>query len=195
MRTFLVTIITCLFVLNTTAQTTLEGVDKKITKINALYPSFEQELRISKVTTWGYRVGFNIFLEYGSSYSFYDSYYGSSPTQTKYFEFIPTMEIYYRWYYRLLKRQNKGKKTINNSSGYFFTGAEIMTPGIKIQSVNNSGLNDIISGIYAGWGFRRTIGKKITLDLNLRYAILMANVDEVDFTNIIPGFKIGYRIK
>jgi hypothetical protein len=70
-----------------------------------------------------------------------------------------------------------------------------MTPGIKIQSVNNSGLNDIISGVYVGWGFRRTIGKKITLDLNLRYAILMANVEEVDFTNIIPGFKIGYRIK
>ncbi len=195
MRTFFVTIITCLFVLNTTAQTKLEGVEKKITKINALYPSFEQELRVSPVTTWGYRAGFNIFLEYRSSYSFYDSYSGSSPTQTKYFEFIPTMEIYYRWYYRLLKRQKKGKKTINNSSGYFFTGAEIMTPGIKIQSVNNSGLNDIISGIYAGWGFRRTIGKKITLDLNLRYAILMANVEEVDFTNIIPGFKIGYRIK
>jgi hypothetical protein len=195
MRTFLITIIAYLFVLTTTAQTTLDGVEKKITKINALYPSFEQELRISPVTTWGYRAGFNIFLEYGSSYSFYDSYYGPSPAQTKYFEFIPTMEIYYRWYYRLIKRQKKGKKTINNSSGYFFTGAEVMTPGIKIQSVNNSGLNDIISGVYVGWGFRRTIGKKITLDLNLRYAILMANVEEVDFTNIIPGFKIGYRIK
>ncbi len=60
------------------------------------------------------------------------------------------MEIYYQWYYRLLRRQTKGKKTINISSGYFFIGAKIMTPGIKIQSVNNSGLNDVISGIYAG---------------------------------------------
>lgn len=195
MKTRVLMAITCFLVLTTTAQPTLKGVEKKITKLNVLYPSFEQEMRISPVTTWGYRAGFNIFLEYGSSYSFYDSYYEPSPAQTKYFEFIPTMEIYYRWYYRLLKRQKKGKKTINNSSGYIFTGAGIMTPGIKIQSVNNSGLSDIISGIYAGWGFQRTIGKKITLDLNLRYAILMANVEEVDFTNITPGFKIGYRLK
>jgi hypothetical protein len=75
-----------------------------------------------------------------------------------------------------------------------FTGAEIMTPGIKVQTVNNNGLNDFISGIYAGWGFRRTIGKKLTLDLNLRYSILMLNIEDIDFTNIIPGFKLGYRI-
>lgn len=194
MKTFLITTIAILFVITTEAQKITQGVEKKITKINALYPSFEQEIRVSPVTTWGYRAGFNIFLEYGSSYSYYGSFH-NSPTNTKYFEFIPTLEIYYRWYYRLLKRQEKGKKTINNSSGYFFTGAEVMTPGIKIQTVNNSGLNDVISGIYAGWGFRRTIGQKITVDLNLRYAVLMANVEEVDFTNIIPGFKIGYRIK
>jgi len=195
MKTFLITMIACLLVINVVAQKTMEGVEKKITKINALYPSFEQELKVSSETTWGYRAGFNIFFAYGSSYSYYDYYSQGSPSQTKYFEFIPTMEIYYRWYYRLLKRQQKGKKTINNSSGYFFTGAEVMTPGIKIQSVNYSGQNDVISGIYAGWGFRRTIGQKITLDLNLRYAVLMSNIEEIDFTNIIPGFKIGYRIK
>ena len=195
MRTIVVTFIAWLLVTSLFAQPALEGVEKSITKINALYPSFEQELRVSPVTTWGYRAGFNIFFEYGNSYAYYDSFYGFSPAQTKYFEFIPTMEIYYRWYYRLLKRQQKGKKTINNSSGYFFTGAEVMTPGIKVQSVNNSGLNDIISGVYAGWGFRRTMGNNLTVDLNLRYAILMANVEQVDFTNIIPGIKIGYRIK
>ncbi|WP_372934705.1 hypothetical protein [Mariniphaga sediminis] len=194
MKKFPITLIALFFAFNSIAQTTFEGVEKKITKINNLYPSFENELRVSPQTTWGYRAGLNIFLEYGSSYSFYDFYYGTSPNRTKYFEFIPTMEIYYRWYYRLLKRQKKGKKTINNSAAYFFTGAEIMTPGIKIQSVNNSGLNDVISGIYAGWGFRRTIGEKIIIDLNLRYAILMENVEKVDFTTIILGFKIGYRL-
>ena len=191
MKALSLTLVACLFVITAVAQEPTEGVEKKITKINALYPSFEQELRVSPATTWGYRAGFNIFLEYGSSYSFDDSFYGSS-TQTKYFEFIPTLEIYYRWYYRLLKRQQKGRKTINNSAGYFFTGAEVMTPGIKIQAVNSDGLHDVIPGIYAGWGFRRTIGKKITLDFNLRYAILIAN--ETVFNTIIPGFKIGYRI-
>lgn len=194
MKSFLITIIACLLVITSAAQTTVDGVENKITKINALYPSFEQERKVSPVTTWGYRAGLNIFLAYGKSYSYYDSFYGS-PTQTKYFEFIPTVEMYYRWYYNLLKRQKKGKKTINNSSDYFFTGAEVMTPGIKIQSVNNNGLNDIISGVYAGWGFRRTIGQKITFDFNVRYAVLMANVEAIDFTNIIAGFKVGYRIK
>ena len=193
MKLFILTIIACLFVVNTEAREKVEGVEKKITKINVLYPSFEQEFKVSSLTTWGYRAGFNTFLEYGSSYSFYD-YYNSSSTKTKYFEFIPTAEIYYRWYYWLLKRQEKGAKTGNNSSGYLFTGAEIMTPGIKVQTVNNNGLNDFISGIYAGWGFRRTIGKKLTLDLNLRYSILMLNIEDIDFTNIIPGFKLGYQI-
>lgn len=191
MKTFSITLIACLLVITVVAQKTMEGVEKTITKINALYPSFEQEFKVSSETTWGYSAGFNMFFSYGSSYSYYDW----TPVQTKYFEFIPTMEIHYRWYYRLLKRQQNGKKTINNSSGYFFTGAEVMTPGIKIQSVNHSGQNDIISGISTGWGFRRTIGQKITLDLNLRYAVLMSNVEKIDFTNIIPGFRIGYRIK
>jgi len=187
--------IACLLVINVVAQKTIEGVEKKITKINALYPSFEQELKVSSETTWGYSAGFNMFFSYGSSYSYYD-YSQTTPVQTKYFEFIPTMEIYYRWYYRLLKRQQKGKKTINNSSGYFFTGAEVMTPGIKIQSVNHKGQDDIISGIYAGWGFRRTVGQRITLDLNVRYAVLMTNIEKIDYKeNIIPGFRIGYRIK
>ena len=195
MKTFLITMIACLLVINVVAQKTIEGVEKKITKINALYPSFEQELKVSSETTWGYSAGFNMFFSYGSSYSYYD-YSQTTPVQTKYFEFIPTMEIYYRWYYRLLKRQQKGKKTINNSSGYFFTGAEVMTPGIKIQSVNHKGQDDIISGIYAGWGFRRTVGQRITLDLNVRYAVLMTNIEKIDYKeNIIPGFRIGYRIK
>ncbi|MFV0590605.1 MAG: hypothetical protein ACK5M7_04415 [Draconibacterium sp.] len=191
MKALFVTFAVCLFAVTAGAQTTTAGVEKSITKINALYPSFEQELRVSPTTTWGYRAGLNVFFEYSSSQTFMDPV----PVKTKYFELIPTAEIYYRWYYRLLKRQQKQKKTINNSAAYFFTGAEIMAPGIKIQSINDDGLNEVISGIYAGWGFRRTIGKRVTLDLNLRYAILMENVDEVDFTNLIPGFKLGYRIK
>lgn len=159
MKSFLITIIACLLVICAAAKTNKERVEKKITKINALYPSFEQELKVSPVTTWGYRAGFNILLAYGSSNSI-NNYYQGSATRTKYFEFISMVEVYYRWYYNLLNRQQKGKKTINNSAEYFFTGAEVMTPGIKIQSVNNNGLNDIISGVYAGWEFEGLSDKK-----------------------------------
>jgi len=194
MKALSITLIACLFVITAAAQNATEGVEKKMTKINALYPSFEQEFRLSPVTTWSYRAGFNISLAYGDSYSYDNSFFGST-SHVEYFEFLPTAEVNYRWYYRLLKRQEKGRKTINNSAGYFFAGAEVATPGIKLQTVNNDGLHDVISGIYAGWGFRRTIGKKITIDLNLRYSLLMRNVEETAFSNIIPGFKVGYRIK
>ena len=194
MKALSLTLIACLFVITAAAQNATEGVEKKMTKINALYPSFEQEFRLSPVTTWSYRAGFNISLAYGDFYSYDNSFFGST-SHVEYFEFLPTAEVNYRWYYRLLKRQEKGRKTINNSAGYFFAGAEVVTPGIKLQTVNNDGLHDVISGIYAGWGFRRTIGKKITIDLNLRYSLLMRNVEETAFSNIIPGFKVGYRIK
>ncbi|SHF20136.1 hypothetical protein SAMN05444274_10423 [Mariniphaga anaerophila] len=191
MKSLLIIVAVCIFSYTAVSQSAQNGVETKITKINALYPSFEQEFRVSPQTTWGYRAGLNTFLEYGNSryYSLYDNH---TQTKTRYFEFIPTAEIYYRWYYRILKRQEKGKKTINNSSGYFFAGAEIMTPGIKVQTVNNEGLNEVLSGVYAGWGFRKTFGSRVAFDFNIRYAVLMQNVDKVDFTNIIPGIRLGY---
>ena len=179
----------CLIVFSSKAQEPLKGVEKKITLVNTLYPGFGQEFKVSPTTTWGYNAGLNIFFEYSESYNFM---FGT--TQTKYFELVPTAEVYYRWYYRLLKRQQRLKKTINNSAGYLFSGARILSPGIKFITENEDGVTDLISAIYAGWGFRRTIRKNLILDLSLRYEIQMENLDKVDFANVVPGLRLAYTI-
>ena len=185
----LVTLSVCLVFFISKAQEPVKGVEKKITSVNTLYPGFGQEFKVSPTTTWGYNAGLNIFFEYSESY-----YYMLGTTQTKYFELVPTAEVYYRWYYRLLKRQQRLKKTINNSSGYLFSGARILSPGIKFITENEDGVTDFISAIYAGWGFRRTIGKNLMLDLSLRYEIQMENLDKVDFANVVPGLRLAYKI-
>ena len=192
MKIVIITLFTFLITLTSIAQKTIDGVEKKITKINLLYPSFEQETKLSKTATLVKRVGLNVSLKYGDLENYYNS--DGSQKKVKYVELIPMLEIYYKWYYDLLKRQEKYKKTINNSASYLFSGVAIITPGIVIEKENSDKLDGIISSAYGGFGFRRTISRKIIFDVNIRYAVLMYNFDEFDLFNIIPGFKIGFRI-
>lgn len=172
------------------AQVTSEKVFvQSVKKINFLYPGFEKEKPLSAKTTWGYSLGTRFWYSAGL---YYDEDY-SRRWKFDYVNLVPSGVIYGRWYYNIAKRERKHKKIGNNSASYFTAGAAVYLDGINLVGEGNPEGDHIFTGLYAGWGMRRTFGRRIIFDMHLKIQPTMQ--DNTDFDVLfIPGIHLGYLL-
>lgn len=162
----------------------------EVKKINILYPGFEQEKPMAEKMTWGYSLGTRFWYSWGT---YYDGYGQSLNNQFEYFNLVPCGEVYGRWYYNIARRNRKHKKIANNSGSYFTAGAAIYFDGIDlIDEVYPDG-DQIYVGVYAGWGWRRTFGRRIIFDLHLKVQPTMKDATDFEIV-LLPGVHLGYLL-
>lgn len=168
-------------------------VENKVKKINILYPGYEMEFGVSNTTTWGFLVGFKVRGYYGEDRS--DIFLVQNSNQTVYaFDLVPNLDVYYRWYYNLKKRENKGKNIVNNSGSYLFTGAFVNSPGLNLKEKNYELEDYFYYGPYLGWGVRwSSKSEKLVFDLNARVQHTFEGTND-NFTKLAVGFLIGYKL-
>lgn len=165
MRRVQVFVVMMMFVQIGFAQINSKSIElEEVRKVNIFYPGYEVEKPLSGKMSWGYMIGTHIWFQ-ASQHLKSDQSYGLG---FDYIDIVPTAELYGRWYYNINKRTGKKKKTGNNSASYLTVGAAVMIDGIRIAGDDYSGDDNFYSGIYAGWGMRRTIGRKFTLDLHFK---------------------------
>lgn len=71
----------------------------------------------------------------------------------------PNIYAEYRNYYNLLSRNDKKKKTINNSANFLFGRVEVYLP------IKNQNFFNLL--FIQGWGAQRSLGRKITIDCHV----------------------------
>ena len=162
---------------------------QQVKKVNILYPGYEQEKPVGEKTTWGYSLGTRFWYGWGTSYNWY---LGSSGNYS-YLNVVPSIELYGRWYYNLAKRSRKYKRIAHNSASYFTTGAAAWFDGIGLIENNYSQLDHIYSGIYVGWGWRRTFGRRVIFDMHLKFQPTFED-DRYGGVLVLPGIHIGYLL-
>ncbi len=162
---------------------------EEVRKVNIFYPGYEVEKPLSGKMSWGYMIGTHIWFQ-ASQHLKSDQSYGLG---FDYIDIVPTAELYSRWYYNIGKRQAKNKKIVNNSASYFVGGAVVMIDGIRIAGDDYSGDDNFYSGIYAGWGMRRTFGRKLLLDLHFKLQPTFQGKSYHGLA-ILPGLRFAYLI-
>lgn len=106
---------------------------------------------------------------------------------------MPSAEWYGRWYYNIAKRSRKQKRIAHNSASYFTAGATVWFDGIGLIENNYQQQDRILTGIYAGWGWRRTFGRRILFDMHFRVQPTMENTTAFGLA-LLPGVHIGYLL-
>lgn len=164
---------------------------QQVKKINILYPGFEHEKPIGLKASWGYSLGTRFWY----SITRYD-YIGSNQSshwKLDYLNLVPSGELYGRYYYNISKRERKHKRIANNSASYFTTGAVVWVDGISIVGETLPEDDYIYSGVYLGWGMRRTFGSRIIFDMHLKVQPTFED-DQFGAVMVLPGIHIGYLL-
>lgn len=160
-----------------------------VKKINILYPGLEREKPLGEKTTWGYSLGTRFWYGWGTSYD----WFFQSSGHFSYLNAVPSVECYGRWYYNIAKRNQKQKRIANNSASYFTAGAAVWFDGIGLIENNYVQKDRVLTGIYVGWGWRRTFGQRMLFDLHFKVQPTMEDVSDFGIV-LLPGIHIGYLL-
>ena len=137
---------------NCFAQEKNEAEITNVTKITFLSPGVSYEMRIAKNQSI-YSQGF-MGISGGIGYS-------SNLGTTSYFHLDPALTLQYRYYYDLLKRENKGKRTEMNSANY-------ISPVFETIFYKDRDYDEqfTINTVGVVWGLQRNYRSRFSLDLN-----------------------------
>ena len=166
-----------------------------VTKITFLDPGLGYEKRIAKNQSVNIQGFMNISAGFNSSSSF-----GTS----SYFYLDPALMLQYRYYYNLLQRENKGKRTEMNSANYISPIFETVFYKVRTSDDQHTDKNRVIvNTLGVVWGFQRNYKCRFSLDLNMGVGYLFGEQAELDyngkiiFTNVseftVPvNFTLGF---
>ena len=141
-------------------------------------PNLEYELGISDKSTLGLRLGTELlFVE------------NQLTEETKFSGLYPNLGTYFRHYYNLGTRNDKGKKTSNNAANYIGANASytFSTPIFETDYVSDE---DYFITTSAVWGIQRTFWKDISFNLELGLAYSFSDLNESFYPLI--GLQLGY---
>ena len=162
---------------------------EKVRKINFLYPGHEIENPLKCKLSWGYMVGSHIWFQASQRLRSDES----TGFGFDYIDLVPTAELYGRWYYNIGKRASKKKRVQNNSASYLTMGTAVIVDGIRIIGNDSMTEEKVYYGIFTGWGMRRTFGKRIILDLHLKFQPTFEG-STYEGLALLPGLKLSYLL-
>lgn len=136
------------------AQDTVPRVENRVLRLNLLItPKIEGEFAISQAATFGVRLGTELFA--------YDAW-----ILDYYYVLLPSVDVYYRYYYNLDRRTERGKRIYRNSGNYLGLTA-LYANGNPIWSERPDADSNIDNLVMAGpvYGLQRTYGKGFFFNL------------------------------
>jgi len=159
------------------AQNGSTGVKDQMFKINLLTPGIEYEIGLTSKTSVNLGLGTGFAIT------------GGSDRDTE-FGVYPIFNGSYRYYYNFDRRVRKNKRTDFNSANYFaltssITSGDPIIGGLRINT-------DYSATVGPVWGFQRTYGSKLNINLELGVGYGFDNQDS--FVTPIVGFSLGWVI-
>jgi len=158
-----------------------------VTKITFLDPGLGYEKRIAKNQSVNIQGFMNISAGFNSSSSF-----GTS----SYFYLDPALMLQYRYYYNLLNRESKGKRTEMNSANYISPIFQTVFYKVRLSDAQYTGKDrTMINTLGLVWGFQRNYRSRFSLDLNMGVGYRFGGRAELDnngkvFINSVSEFAI-----
>ena len=158
-----------------------------VTKITFLDPGLGYEKRIAKNQSVNIQGFMNISAGFNSSSSF-----GTS----SYFYLDPALMLQYRYYYNLLNRESKGKRTEMNSANYISPIFQTVFYKVRLSDAQYTGKDRTITNTLGlVWGFQRNYRSRFSLDLNMGVGYRFGGRAELDnngkvFINSVSEFAI-----
>jgi len=130
-----------------------ESVEKSIwgVQIGTFGIWAHNESRLSNTITLRTELGFD------AGFSIYDD----SSDNT--YIMAPVLTLEPRWYYNIKKRNNKGKKTLNNSANFIALKTSYRPDWFTISNEDNASIPNQIS-IVPYWAIKRNLGKHFTYE-------------------------------
>lgn len=159
-----------------------------VTKLNIILPGCELEKPVKGKLTWGVAVGFRWYME--------GMYLGKDMNFNWNIEdmnLVPGCELYGRWYYNLRKRNNRQKEVKYNASSYLTTGVTVYYNGFDLMNKKNAGEEQISTGLYAGWGIRRRLGRHFIFDAQLKVQPTFRDNSDLRIY-FLPDLRVGYLL-
>ena len=146
-----------------------------LSKITFLNPGFSYEMRIAKLRSIYLQAFMNTSAYFSSSSTF--GTHGSV-----YFD--PALTAQYRYYYNLVKRTSKGKRTEMNNLNYFGGVLEsfLSDAAFTDEHVIEEDLRPINS-IGIVWGIQRNGVKRFSVDFNFGVGYMFAKGTGLDFNS------------
>lgn len=163
------------------AQDSVPRVEDGILRVNLLIsPKFEGEFALSQNATLGARLGTELFA--------YDEW-----ILDYYFVLLPSVDVYYRYYYNLDRRTDRGKRIYRNSGNYVGMTA-LYANGNPIWSERPGASNSIDHIFMAGpvYGLQRTYGKGFFFDLEFGVGYGYADNDTGGSIIPIGSLRLGW---
>ena len=175
------------------AQDTASYLKPAQVKINLNYlgGSVSYEQRVSSSNTLYFDAG----IGYGFTYQ--ATYYGDINNTNYQYRIKPAITAELRHYYHFKERLAKNRSVANNGSNFFALKVNyIFEPVGSYGGLDHSA----VIGVMPGWGIQRTLGKYLTLELELglqaSYELSRYAPSSTQLT-VGPGaaFKIGYLVQ
>lgn len=164
-----------------TAQDTVPQVERAVLRANLLLsPKIEGEFALSQNATLGARVGSELF----TFEQWIVDYF---------FVLLPSVDVYYRYYYNLDRRLGKGKRIYRNSGNYVSMTA-LYANGNPIWSerpeVDIDGKHFLVAGPV--YGLQRTYGKGFFF--NLEFGVGYGYADDASGSRLLPiaNLRLGW---
>lgn len=170
-------------------QGSLEGNKIKISKINILFPGYEFEQQIFDKSTIGFLADFKLWGYYNRNYQSNPFVHVSKKVYS--LDIVPTIELFYKWYFNLDRRIFKQKNTSNFSASYLSTG--IIGNFSSINLIKKDYLIDqgFFYGPFIGCGMRRSSNNgKIIYNLFIKGQFELRKEKII----ITPGVTIARKI-
>lgn len=130
-------------------------------KANPIELWYSHERNLAPEFTLNIETGF--YMHYS-----YRAFYSRTPLD---FGFIPAVKLQGRWYYNLLKRQEKGKNTLRYSANYITLETRGI-PGVVLPEEDSKriGLSVFVA---PKWGLRRSLGRQFFFEGAVGYGVYL----------------------
>lgn len=165
------------------AQDTVPRVEDGILRLNLLFaPKIEGEFALSQNATLGARLGTELALYSEWLFDFY-------------VVLLPSADVYYRYYYNLDRRTERGKRIYRNSGNYVGLTA-LYASGNPLWSERPDASDNINHVFIAGpvYGLQRTYGKGFyfVFEVGLGYGYEDDDFDSRGFLAPISSLRLGW---